>query len=99
MFTYPKINVLAKAIILFLLFTFPNLTNYYFSFDSKIDGDAPDFELYQMQYLRAVKRLCEKYQMTDNIFIKGDMSLLKKARTMGLTNKMGLNIFLKICYP
>lgn len=69
----------------------PNLTNYYFSFDSKIDGDAQDFELYQMQYLRAVKRLCEKYRMTDNVFIEGDMSLLKKAQAIGLTNKLFLN--------
>ena len=69
----------------------PNLTNSYFSFDcSKVDNDVSDKELYRDQYIRAIKRLCDKYNMSNNVFIEGDIDLLIKAQKLGLTNKLFL---------
>jgi len=69
----------------------PDLNKLYFSFDcSKVDDDVEDVELYRNQYLRAIKRLCEKYDMSDNVLIEGDEALLKKAQQIGLSNKLFL---------
>lgn len=69
----------------------PDLHNWYFSFDfGKVDNDVSDVDLYRGQYLRAIKRLCEKYNMSDNVFLEGDGTLLLKAKQLGLTNKMFL---------
>lgn len=69
----------------------PDLNNLYFSFDCmKEDLLAADRDLYQAQYLRALKRLCEKYGMSDNVFIEGSEVLLNKAQMLGLTNKLFL---------
>ncbi len=69
----------------------PNINNYYFSFDcGKVDTEAVDLELYMNQYLRAVKNVCEKYNMSKNVFIEADYPLLKKAQEIGLTNKLFL---------
>lgn len=65
----------------------PNLNTLYFSFHLKIDENTADFNLYKEQFLRAIKRLCEKYNMTDNIFIEGDYTFYQKAKELGLTNK------------
>jgi glycerophosphoryl diester phosphodiesterase len=68
-----------------------DLHNWYFSFDcSKVDNDVDDVELYRNQYLRAIKRLCDKYNMSDNVFIEGDGDLLLKAQELGLSNKLFL---------
>ncbi|MBK7588186.1 MAG: hypothetical protein IPI22_07545 [Bacteroidetes bacterium] len=74
----------------------PNLTNMYFSFDSKIDGAAPDFQLYQKQFLRAIQRLCIKYQMSEHVMIEGDINLLLQAQSLGLTNKLFLSADLSL---
>lgn len=67
----------------------PGLTNLYFSFDcSKVDKDVADYDLYENQYLRAIKRLCDKHNMSDHIFLEGDGAFLLKAQSMGLTNKL-----------
>jgi glycerophosphoryl diester phosphodiesterase len=69
----------------------PNLTDYYFSFDcSKVDTEATDFRLYKDQYLRAIKRVCDKYNMAGNVFLEGDEVLLLRARELGLKNKLFL---------
>ena len=69
----------------------PNLHNWYFSFDcSKFDTEVADTAVYRAQYLRAIKRLCEKYQMSDNVFLEGDADLLLKAKSLGLRNKLFL---------
>lgn len=68
----------------------PNLSDLYFSFDSKLDEDVTDQETYQSQLLRAIKRLCEKYNMTDHIFLEGKEPYLQKAKSLGLTNKLFL---------
>jgi glycerophosphoryl diester phosphodiesterase len=73
----------------------PNLNDIYFSFDcSKVDKDVADIDLYQDQYLRAIKRLCEKYNMSGNVFLEGSESLLKRAQNLGLTNKLFLFSYL-----
>ncbi len=68
----------------------PNITNYYFSFDSQIQDDVADPELYKNQLLRAIKRICEKYAMSNNVFIEGNAKYLRRARELGLTNKFFL---------
>ena len=68
----------------------PNITNYYFSFDCKLDQEVADFDLYQGQYLRAIKRLCDKYKMNDNVFLEGFEPFLLKAKELGLSNKLFL---------
>lgn len=47
-----------------------------------------------MQYLMAVKRLCDKYNMSDNVFLEGNVSLLNRAQNLGLTNKLFLFSYL-----
>jgi glycerophosphoryl diester phosphodiesterase len=66
-----------------------NLQNWYFAFDcSNLDDDVADIQLYRNQFLRAIKRLCEKYNMSDHVFIEGNKELLLKAQQLGLTNKL-----------
>lgn len=69
----------------------PHLTNYYFSFDCKIDQSVVDIESYKATYLRAIKRICDKFEMSNNVFIEGDDDLLNKAQQLGLTNKLCMN--------
>ncbi|MFH2142599.1 MAG: glycerophosphodiester phosphodiesterase family protein [Bacteroidota bacterium] len=69
----------------------PDVSNLYFSFDCKIDYESIDYIVYQQQMLRAIKRLCEKYNMNDHIFIEGRESFLNMARDMGLSNKLFLS--------
>ncbi len=67
----------------------PNLNNWYFSFDcTKEDNEVADLDAYRGQYLRAIKRSCEKYNMSNNIFIEGSEALLLRAQEMGMTNKL-----------
>ena len=68
----------------------PDITSLYFSFDCKVDYEVTDFNLYQAQYLRAVKRLCDKYNMSQNVFVEGFQSFLIEAQKMGLSNKLFL---------
>lgn len=68
-----------------------NLANLYFSFDSKIDYLVADPEEYQNQLLRAIKRICDKYNVSDNVFIEGNAQYLRKARQLGFTNKLFLS--------
>ena len=69
----------------------PNLNDIYFSFDcSKTDNDVSNVDLYRNQYLRAIKRICDKYSITNNVFIEGDNALLLKAQSLGMTNKLFL---------
>jgi glycerophosphoryl diester phosphodiesterase len=69
----------------------PDVQNLYFSFDSKMDYEVVNFDLYQSQFLRAIKRLCDKYHMSENVFLEGNESFLLKARSLGLTNKLFLD--------
>jgi glycerophosphoryl diester phosphodiesterase len=69
-----------------------DLQNWYFAFDcSNLDNDVADPELYRNQYVRAIKRLCDKYGMSDRVFIEGEKDLLLKAQQLGLTNKLFYN--------
>lgn len=68
-----------------------NLNNLYFSFDSKLDDETEDYILFQKQLLRAIKRICDKYNMSNNIFIEGNEQYLLLARSLGLTNKLFLS--------
>jgi glycerophosphoryl diester phosphodiesterase len=65
----------------------PNLNDLYFSFDCKLNSELAYNESYRRQFLGAIKRLCEKYQMSDNVFIEGDLGFLLIAKEMGLRNK------------
>jgi glycerophosphoryl diester phosphodiesterase len=65
----------------------PGLVDLYFSFDCKLNTELVYNEKYRRQFLGAIKRLCEKYQMSDNVFIEGDLGFLLIAKEMGMRNK------------
>lgn len=66
----------------------PDLNRYYFSFDCKPDYTIPDYESYQQRFVRAVKRLCEEYNMTQNVMIEAVEPFLLEAKAQGLGNKL-----------
>lgn len=68
----------------------PGLSQLYFSFDCKVDTMLSKDTVYQDQYLRAIKRLCDKFNMTDNVFLEGEFTLLLRAKKIGLTNRLFL---------
>lgn len=65
----------------------PEVTELYFSFDCKLHPDYTYSEIYRRQFLGAIKLVCEKYDMSDQVFIEGDLHFLLLAKEMGLTNK------------
>lgn len=69
----------------------PNITNYYFSFDCKIDYSEASSKQYMERLFRAINRFCEKYKMKENIFIEGTYYSLQTAKEQGLTNKFFLS--------
>jgi glycerophosphoryl diester phosphodiesterase len=69
----------------------PNRTQFYFSFDCKIDSDTNNNDNYVSTFFYAVNELCMKYDMTDNVFLEGNLELLKKAKELNLKNKLFLN--------
>ncbi len=68
----------------------PALNNLYFSFDIKLDDEVSNFDLYQDQFARAIKRVCDKYNMGNNILLESTQQFLIKAKNMGLTTKLFL---------
>lgn len=66
----------------------PELNQFYFSFDSKLDEEIDNFSLYQDRFLRAIKRLCEKYNMGEHILLEGKEPYLNRARELGLTARL-----------
>lgn len=73
-----------------LMSKLPNLQSWYFSFDCKVDNNVSDKNLYQGQFLRAIQRLCEKYNITDHVLIEGGNDFLQQAKLIGLRNKLFL---------
>jgi glycerophosphoryl diester phosphodiesterase len=65
----------------------PNLANFYFSFDMKLDPEYRDSIFYRKQFLRAIKKVCEKYNISKNVFIEGDLDLQIKATQLGMETK------------
>jgi glycerophosphoryl diester phosphodiesterase len=69
----------------------PELTKLYFSFDcTKEDPSLNRPHCYNEQLLRAISRLCMKYQMSGQVFIEGTSALLIRAKELGMTNKLFL---------
>jgi glycerophosphoryl diester phosphodiesterase len=69
----------------------PNLNDYYFSFDcTKIEDEIQDFDGFLDQYLRAIDKICLKYNMSDHVFLEGSPLVLNRAKELGLTNKLFL---------
>lgn len=64
-----------------------NLTDYYFSFDIKLDSDYRDDSAYRCLFLRAIKKVCEKHKISKNVFIEGDLDMQLKAKQLGLKTK------------
>lgn len=65
----------------------PNLNEYYFSFDIKLNKDDFYDNEYRLCFLRAVKKICEEYEISRNVFIEGDLDLQLKSRELGMTTK------------
>ncbi len=68
----------------------PNLNNYYFSFDCKVDYENSNLNQYEAQLARAIQRICEQYHMTKHVFLEGGEDFLLTAKRIGLKNKMFL---------
>ncbi|HBF88983.1 MAG TPA: hypothetical protein DDX39_10115 [Bacteroidales bacterium] len=64
----------------------PNLHELTFSFDCKIPQNMPTEFL--RTFARAIKRISEKYQMTDKILIEGNEYFIKVLQEEGLQNKL-----------
>ena len=67
----------------------PNIHDFYFSFDVRLDDEVTNPD-YHAQFIRAIKRCCNKYNMSDNIFLESTQPFLIQAQQMGLTNKLFL---------
>lgn len=65
----------------------PDLNKLYFSFDCKLAPGLSGNASYRLQFLRAIHKICEKYKMSDRVFIEGDLDLLIKAKELGMNNK------------
>ena len=65
----------------------PDLNDLYFSFDCKLVPELAYNEKYRRQFLGAIKGICEKYKMSGNIFIEGDLAFLLTAQNMDMSNK------------
>jgi len=70
-----------------LFASLPNLNKLYFSLDCKLNPDQYYNRLYRARFLRAIKRLCDKYNMEDNIFVEGDLNFLLLAQKLDLNIK------------
>lgn len=70
-----------------LFSNFSNVNQLYFSFDCKLDPEHYNDTEYRLQFLRSIKRVCEKYNMSKNVFLEGDLDFLLKAKQLGMGNK------------
>lgn len=65
-----------------------DLKNLQFSFDCKMSYITENREEYMETFLRAVQNICDKYSMTNNIYLEGNEEFLTKAKEMGIKNKL-----------
>jgi glycerophosphoryl diester phosphodiesterase len=65
-----------------------NLHNLHFSFDCKMYQLIPDRESYAHRMARAIKRICNQYGMTDNVFIEGTKDFLQIVKDEGVQCKL-----------
>ncbi len=86
--TYSGLHAEVKLISLRELFEeTKNLNDYYFSLDCKLDAENAYNNEYRKTFLRAVKKICEEFSMSDNLFIEGDLGFLLLAKELGLSSK------------
>lgn len=86
--TYSGLQTEVKLICVDELFSnIENLNEYYFAFDCKLTVDNPYDINYRKTFLRTIKLISNKYRMSGNIFIEGDLGFLQIAKELGLTNK------------
>lgn len=67
-----------------------NIENYYFSFDCKVDAPMADPVPYKLRFLRAIQRICIKYNIEKNVFIEGPKNFLMLTKQMNLKNPLFL---------
>jgi glycerophosphoryl diester phosphodiesterase len=60
----------------------------YFSLDCKLESGRSDQQEYEYMFMRAIKRLCDKYGLEKQIFIEGPAGFLDKAHELGMKNKL-----------
>lgn len=65
----------------------PDLSHYYFSLDIKLNKSHYYDEIYRTKFLRAIQLVCDKHEITANVFLEGDLGLQLKAREIGLKTK------------
>ncbi|HEY1047009.1 MAG TPA: glycerophosphodiester phosphodiesterase family protein [Bacteroidia bacterium] len=67
-----------------------NIENYYFSLDCKVDAPMADPVPYKLRFLRAIQRICIKYNIEKNVFIEGPKNFLMLTKQMNLKNPLFL---------
>ncbi len=88
---YKSAPILVQVYSLDDLFSrFDNLQDLYFSLDCKLESGRADQQEYEYRFMRAIKRLCEKYGMEDHVMIEGTSPFLDKAIELGMKNKLFL---------
>lgn len=65
-----------------------NLQNFYFSLDIKFNKEND--LTYETTFLRAINRLCKKYNIEEKVFLESNTHALNLARELGLKNKLFL---------
>ncbi len=65
-----------------------NINDLYFSFDCKKSDNIEDTKSYYRTYARAIKKLCEEYKLTNNVYIEGQEEFLEIIKEQGLENKL-----------
>jgi glycerophosphoryl diester phosphodiesterase len=68
----------------------PDLKDLYFAFDVKLESGLPDQQEYEWRLMRAIKRICDQYQMQEHVMIEGPAGFLQKAKILGLKSKLFL---------
>jgi glycerophosphoryl diester phosphodiesterase len=86
--TYSGLHSEVKLISVEELFNnIENLNEYYFSFDCKLNIDNQYDIKFRKTFLNAIKLINEKYNMSRNIFLEGDLGFLILSKELGLDNK------------
>lgn len=67
-----------------------NVQDLYFSFDCKLNANVSNFNSYQLQFIRAIKRLGNKFNNSNHCFIEGPKEFLNLAIINGLKNPLFL---------
>ncbi len=67
-----------------------NLQDYYFSFDCKVSHSMSDPNSYKTKFMRAVKRISQKFNLEEHILLEGPLDFLVIGKLLGMKNPLFL---------